>query len=101
MFVAFVASVVADGAKATLLVLVQVITPVATTIVQSPDIVNPAKAVPALLYWIWFAVPPGFPAPPVQETFREPETTDAVHPAVKFHRMKPLRVNTVVPLFCT
>jgi hypothetical protein len=94
-------TVVANAPKVDPLVLVQVMTPVPTTIVQSPDMVNPAKAVPALLYWIWFAVPPGFPAPPVHATFSAPPDTVAVHPEVKFHRMKPLRVNTVLPLFWT
>jgi len=49
MFVALVVSVVAEGAKLVPLVFVQVTTPVAKFIVQSPEAVQPPNA-PELLY---------------------------------------------------
>jgi hypothetical protein len=58
MFVAFVVSVVADGANRTPAVFVQEI--FGTAMAQSPASVKPAKA-EALLYWSWPLVPPGVP----------------------------------------
>ena len=69
--------------KAVPLLAVQVMTPVATTIEQSPDMVNPPKDVPAKLYSIWFGVPPGLPAPPVQAMLKTPLENVVVQPVVK------------------
>src|SRR5882724_608301 len=67
MLEALVVSVVAEGEKATLLVLVQTMAPVPVLVRQSPDIVKPPKA-PALLNWIWPAEPPGTPVRTEVET---------------------------------
>jgi len=55
---------VAIGPNAVPPVFVHVITPVATTSVQSPDIANPPKVEEFTLYWIEFVAPPGVPDPP-------------------------------------
>src|SRR4029077_12160711 len=88
MLVALVVSVVAEGAKATLLVLVTVTTPVPVLIVASPEAVKPPKTVPPLLNSIWPAEPPGTPVRTEVETW--PGMPPAIVPQMVFGEKTPL-----------